>query len=79
MALTGRVTVASFQVTKVSPRIHALLQALEASCTTLGQARMPDVSDCLSRVCLTREAVYQYIEELEKKDHTIERTIVLRF
>lgn len=70
----------SFKTIKVSPRIHALLQAHEAACTTLGLAMTrDDVDDAFTRVSLAREAVYQYVESLEQKDHTIDRTCVLRF
>lgn len=66
-----------FRLTHVSLRAHDLIKALEKALLRFAMAE--DQEEAWAHLSITREALYQYVESLEAKDHTIDREVALRF
>lgn len=80
-------TAEQFPITRVTPRFHKLVKALEIA--VLGfqkvssdeDADLHDRTEAWTRVSMAREVLYNYVEYLESRNHKTnpEREIQLRF
>lgn len=76
-----------FPITRVTPRFHRLVKALEKAVLNFHKvsshedADIHERTEAWSHICVARECLYQYAESLECRTVSIDRkrTIQLRF